>query len=403
MYPALLDEFKPKSTGIFSGDRAAAADLQHYSSIATCIRSLLPVASLGIPIVDRAVFSLLTLYYGRLHGDASLVEFARSTYTVALGQYSRRLENAFTKDATASNQVQYQIFMCTSIALQFFEHLNEVELMGPGHQAHIEGALKALKSCGPQTLQKSPGMRMAFSGLRGVAVFVAVEQRAPSFLAEPEWLHLTSKNSDQSMRDRLNEIGLEIPALLESADNLSSGVEDGTSARVVDNGLQLLMEFSDLKRKLEQWLYLLRTSTSAPLYWPRGLPITHSEASDIECSRKYDNKFHQLNFANGPIAGLLAHCWSLKLELLMTSIDVHKVLLDGRDRKLEMLPVPETLSHDLERDHLEAEETARLILEAEPYLASCFEGVLCLQSPLRIVARYFERLGSGDSVKETIG
>ncbi|KAK4549926.1 hypothetical protein LTR36_005227 [Oleoguttula mirabilis] len=360
--------------------------------MATCIRSLLPVAALGIPIVDRAVFSLLTLYYGRLHGDAGLVEFARSTYTVALGQYSRRLETAFTKDQGALGQVQYQIFMCTSMALQFFEHLNEIEMMGPGHQAHVGGALKALKSCGPQALRKSPGMTMAFGGFRGVALFVAIKQRASTFLAEPEWLKLTSQNHDQSMRDRLNNIGLEIPALLEAADELSASIETEVSAQSFDVGLQLLMNVSELQRKLEQWLYSLRTSTSVPLYWPRGLPITHSEASDVECSRKYDNKFHQLNFSCGPIAGLLAHCWSLKLELLMASVDLHQLLLDNNDRSPDVLSIPESLSSDLHRDRSEAEETARLILETEPYLASCFEGVICLQAPLRIVARYFDRL-----------
>ena len=395
MYPALLEEFKPdRQVGIFSGDRVAVAESKHYSSMATCIRSLLPLASLRIAVLDRCIMSLLALYYGRLHGDARLVEFARSSYTVALSQFSRQLESFMAK-TTWTSMRSHQIFLCASMALQLFEHVSEIDVFGEGQLAHVDGALKFLHACGPKLLQKSPGMRMAFSGLRGVAVFVIIEQRVPNFLAEPDWLTVPFEGAEKSTKDRLNELGLEIPILLKSTDDLLSHVQSKVKApaRFVDIGLRLLNELAGLQRRFEEWLYAFKTSASGPLYWPRSQPTVNPGQRDTECQPKYTSNFHQLLFSCGPIAGLLTHCWSFQLQLLMTSIDLQQALLDRTSsiEQSESLSASKMLSNSLFKDHIAAEKTAQLILEAQPYLGSCFEGLLCLQSPLRIVARYFAR------------
>ncbi|EHK22959.1 uncharacterized protein TRIVIDRAFT_60223 [Trichoderma virens Gv29-8] len=84
VYQALLNEFKPRNKGIFSGDRMKGTGPKHYSSVATCIRSLLPLSSLRIPTIDHSLLSLLSLYYGSLHGDVGLEKLAYSSYVVAL-------------------------------------------------------------------------------------------------------------------------------------------------------------------------------------------------------------------------------------------------------------------------------------------------------------------------------
>lgn len=64
VYQALLNDFRPKNQGIFSGDRIEGTGTKHYSNIATCVRALLPLSSLRVPTLDLSLLSLLSLYYG---------------------------------------------------------------------------------------------------------------------------------------------------------------------------------------------------------------------------------------------------------------------------------------------------------------------------------------------------
>lgn len=94
-YSALSEEFKTDGTfsgGVFSADRARNVETRHYSSVAICIRSSLPLQAMKIPVLGPAIFSLLSLYYGHLHGHTDLVEMAYSSYTMALGQYHQYLK-----------------------------------------------------------------------------------------------------------------------------------------------------------------------------------------------------------------------------------------------------------------------------------------------------------------------
>ena len=396
-YVALLNEFQPKSGGIFSADRVELATSTHYSSVATCIRGMLPLASLGSDTLDSSVCSLLALYYGLLHGNAELIRLARSVYTVALNKYSRRLGSAISRvQSGVSNS--YQAFMCASFALQLFEYLNDVELYGTGQLAHIDGALEMLRSCTPRLIQESPGTRKAFSGFRGIVAFVAIERRTPSFLADFDWLHLPYHTTRKTIRDHLNDLGLQVPAFLKSADDVLSGAHISMNAAgdVVDQSLRLLNEMSSLQRDFERWIFKLKIATPGPLYWSLTDPIVEPpDFRDAECNRKYTNDFHQLGFSCGPVAGLLVHCWSFQLELLMSRVETQEaVLRHSRNDRTDSLSLPMTIQKSLARDRAKAEETAQLILQAEPYIGSCFEGLLCIQPPLKIAARYFKQYSS---------
>ncbi|KAH7316940.1 hypothetical protein B0I35DRAFT_451738 [Stachybotrys elegans] len=141
------------------------------------------------------------------------------------------------------------------------------------------------------------------------------------------------------------------------------------------------------------WLSVLQGTTSEPLYWSRNSPATRSnKAYDSECIPRYSNYFHQLTFLCGPVTGLLVQHWSYALQLNMTSIELQRNLLSYVHGVPEKLESRETLSRGLEREKTMADSTAQLILEAEPFLSSCYEGLICLQTPLRIVSRYFDSL-----------
>ncbi|KFZ02656.1 hypothetical protein V500_00046 [Pseudogymnoascus sp. VKM F-4518 (FW-2643)] len=374
VYQALLNDFRPKNQGIFSGDRIEGTGTKHYSNIATCVRALLPLSSLSIPTLDLSLLSLLSLYYGSLHGDAGLEEFAYSSYTIALGQYSHLLTRFLSKDAKVS----------AAAATQSAEY-----------RPHMQGALAALQASGPQPLLTSCGMQKAFCGLRGAAVFTAIEQREQTFFAEPDWLGIPFEHVNKSTRDHLTDLGVHIPNLLQCFDILSASTTTGYTALHFETGMSLLTQITDLEQKLEGWLSALETTTSEPLYWPRNLPTTHDRKHhDAECVPKYSNKFHQLVFHSGPVAGLLVHYWSFRLQLGITSIKLQQSLLSHVSQVPERAIFQEKLSQNLQREQALADDTAQLILGAEPSLSSCFEGFVCLQPPLRIVTNYFETLNS---------
>lgn len=159
--------------------------------------------------------------------------------------------------------------------------------------------------------------------------------------------------------------------------------------------MSLLTQITDLEQKLEGWLSGLETTASEPLYWPRNLPTTHDRKyHDAECVPKYSNKFHQLVFHSGPVAGLLVHYWSFRLQLGITSIKLQQSLLSHVSQMPERALFRERLSQSLQKEQALADDTAQLIVGAEPSLRSCFEGFVCLQPPLRIVTSYFETLNS---------
>lgn len=397
-YTALLDDFHPqRAIGIFSGDRVEIPAWTHHSSMATCIRALLPLASRGNDMLDRSIFCLLAMYYGRLHGNAGLVALARTNYADTLTQYRRLLSDTMAVSTPESSR-SHLVFLFASLALQLFEHLSDIEVYGTGHVAHLDGVLGFLQNLEPRTLQQSRDLRMAFSGFRGMAVYVTIERRKPNFLADSTWLHLPFQESRKTKRDRLIELGLQIPGLLNRADQILLKVQADVlrPEDFVDQALLLLNDVSTLRKEFEQWLYELKVSTPGPLYWMRGEPTANvAEADDTECKRKYSNGFHQLIFPCGPIAGLLLHYWTFQLELLMTVTDVQENIIYHSHRLEPSLQLnSKTTSAHLVRDRAEADETAQSILQAEPYVGSCFEGLVSLQSPLRIVARYFEQSGT---------
>ncbi|OBT68620.1 hypothetical protein VE03_01802 [Pseudogymnoascus sp. 23342-1-I1] len=279
--------------------------------------------------------------------------------------------------------------------MHMFEHLRAAASQSAEYGPHMQGALAALRAGGPQALVTSCGMQKAFCGLRGVAVFTAIEQREQTFFAEPDWLGIPFEHVSKSTRDHLTDLGVHIPNLLQCFDIHSASTTTGYTAEHFETGMSLLTQITDLEQKLEGWLSGLETTTLEPLYWSRNLPTTHNHKNyDAECVPKYSNKFHQLIFRSGPVAGLLVHYWSFCLQLGITSIKLQQILLSHVSQVPEQVLVQDKLCQGLQKEQELADDTAQLILGAEPSLSSCFEGFVCLQPPLRIVASYFEDMNS---------
>nr|POF01184.1 hypothetical protein CFP56_21132 [Quercus suber] len=389
-YRALVHEFEPRhgSGGIFGADRINVAGSKHYSSVALCIRSLLPLALLDIPILDDSIFSLICIYYGKLHADFGLVELSLSIYTDTLRQFHAHLRNS-TSDTDRSAMAQQEL-MCASLALAFFEIIAEIDVYGSGQMAHFDAAMRSLEHCGPESLQSSPASQLLFNILADASVHMDIHRRYPSFLTESEWLAVRSNTIASTSKTQLFRLGSEIPYFLKSADTLQSDLHASrlTQEQFVVRALTSIEEFAALNNKFDLWRHDLRKSAQSPLYWSRSKPmIQHIGLTDQECVPKYTNRFHQLLFRSSPDAGLLAHSWAFQLELLMTLTDIQHALLNGPLLETQRSEITNAMGKACDA----AAQLAHLVLEAEPYLSSCFEGLLCLQSPLMITKKYFVR------------
>lgn len=122
LYTSVANEFNPSmKVGIFSGDRSRQGG-SYYSSIAICIRGLLPHVSRSNKILDLSLFTLLTRYFGAFREDQNLVNLARSSYTSVLSQFHRHI-TSMDRMFHSLSDVDYigRALLCLCSALLLFE------------------------------------------------------------------------------------------------------------------------------------------------------------------------------------------------------------------------------------------------------------------------------------------
>lgn len=388
VYAALLAEFQPNrgQDGIFSADRQEGG-MRHHSSINLCIRALVDASNYRIAMLDNAILSLLMLYYGRLHGNQDLVYQSRTGYAKVLADYRCFLAKALSDESGCCHR--FRVAAHIAIALQLFEHVNEIESFKEAQLIHIDGALNLLKKCGPEVLKSDLALRKAFSGLRGLAIFTDLGKREPSFLSQREWIELDLNEKGKPTREELLGLALRIPGLLKSADDTISAFEQKAMHidEFADKALHVLANMNSVRLQLDAWNLQLKKSVPGPLYWPRSRPMIRSASTlDNECKPKRPSNLSRLIFPCGPVAGILAQYWAFNLELLMTSTRLYTLLMAHK----RSVFLQNLAANGLESDSKAAVDCARLILEAQPYLFSCFEGVIALQPPLTVATRYYK-------------
>jgi hypothetical protein len=342
--------------------------------MALTIRAFLPLAAKYVPVLDIAIFSLLAIYYGRLHANSGLVNLARTAYVATLSEFRRYLLKATVVSAQTPDVLK--ALCCTSIALCCFEHLDEVSTLGSGYIAHFDGALRLLQSCGPTMVQDSPGLKSLLKGFRLITLHISLQRRRSSFLSKPVWNQKIFDGVDSTLRDRLITMAFEIPELLEQTDNLKTSVSSISSSS--GNATVLLSKIRSLQTKFHSWLEELTWSMEGDLFWPlskQGVGAQHFY--DAECKPNKQNNLQQLNFASATIAGLLAHYWSFMLTILVAEAEVQNSL----ETKGTAISVAFKTT--------KADETVQHILEAQPYLTSCLEGTICIQLVMGHVENYF--------------
>lgn len=328
-------------------------------------------------------------YMGGLRSDSRLVQLAQLTYASALEESHPYIQQAIVDcNAGSRPKANLQLLLLLTIAFQTFEFVRGTESSEAALFTHVDGALSVLELSGPQQY-RSAQIRQAFSGFRGILVSVALHRRQPTFLAEPNWIELPFEGFRKTRRELLHDLALQIPGLLYRTDRLISGLvnTDDTSDCRGPPGVSdqdhgpaslLLVDYYTILHRIEEWLNNWKSSESGPLYWTSTLPMPRMIVEvDMECIPSFTDTAFQLRFLSGQKAGLLITYWDFLLELLMGIIDLKR-------------GIPDVQNDTLEEDLYMAQKTACLILEAAPYLLSCFEGTIVSKAPLQTALRYFE-------------
>jgi hypothetical protein len=213
-------------------------------------------------------------------------------------------------------------------------------------------------------------------------VHIAIQRRRVTFLSKPEWNKHESLGNVFDTRDRLTSLAFELPGILEAVDHVRQDLRSSSQTSGVI--YSLLGDIQKLRAKFESWLEEVKNSIEGDLFWPSSQTKNFREqSSDPECSPKHKSGLQQLVFASGTVAGLLVHYWAFYLELITAQDDLQQCLkIDAKNAGTQ------TASSQ------KANETSQLIMEAHPYLTSCFEGIIGLQLPMESVKRYFARSSS---------
>jgi hypothetical protein len=169
-YYSLVQEFHPRDQdGIFSGDRICRRK-PAFSTVAVCIRSLLPFASFGSKVFDLSIFSVVALYFGKLKSNFDLIRLANSSYILALSEFRQHIDQVFLPPNGRSGRPGFkQSLLCINMALQLFEIISGTGLSGSGLQTHVDGSLQLLKLLNPLDFL-APPLRQFFGALRGLLV-----------------------------------------------------------------------------------------------------------------------------------------------------------------------------------------------------------------------------------------
>lgn len=188
LYASITAEFTPRlKVGIFSGDRLYQREPM-YSSVATCIRALLPHVSHHNDLLDLGLFSLLTRYVGAFRGDQRLVRLAMSSYTSVIGslrQDLHRMEHLL--HSKPHSGYASWVLLCLCLSLLLFEvrfnilsvfvivisnvhQLIDEPAPKSTYETHVDGALQVLQTTGPAVFHQSRYLQHSLSGLRGLAV-----------------------------------------------------------------------------------------------------------------------------------------------------------------------------------------------------------------------------------------
>lgn len=183
----------------------------------------------------------------------------------------------------------------------------------------------------------------------------------------------------------MHDLALRLPGLIERTDSVVAS--QNLDPLATGKAIELKIDYLSLREDFTNWYNHVIIDDHGPIYWHAiEQPYIESEEDPICIPHLVDGK-HKVSFRDGPRAGLLAHYWSFRLELVMGLLDLYKIEAGDHMQLLDLVPGLDAVSC-----LREANDLAQLILEAVPYLSSCLEGRITMQGPLETLGRYHDRL-----------
>lgn len=188
-----------------------------------------------------------------------------------------------------------------SVLLFLYEH-NASSLSGstlPSWQASLWSQQgDSIREMGPGAWTDFPAHHFFARVYRPSAVATAVLNRRPIFCSDPEWLSIPWQKYPKSQFDKLLDIMLQIPALLQRVDHLSLSLEPSLDL------VQDLLEACLLVRsQLEQWQNSIHQIPEATFWISPDQTTTEFPFTDV------------FAFRDGCTALLLLYYWTAQVSL----------------------------------------------------------------------------------------
>lgn len=219
-----------------------------------------------------------------------------------------------------------------------------------------------------------------------IQIPIAIRRRRKIFLEDKNWLDIPFTFVEKTRQAKLHDLAIRLPSLLEQTDTIIASQHIDPLA--IGNAIALKKSYTSLRQEFFGWFNQIVIDDHGPIYWNTSDDSYIKSEEDAICIPHFIPEAHKISFRDGPRAGLLAHYWAYRLELVMGLLDLYKIESDDQVQWLDCVP-----GLDSSSCLREANALAQLIFETVPYLSSCLEGRITMQGPLEIVDRYHQRMG----------
>lgn len=205
-------------------------------------------------------------------------------------------------------------------------------------------------------------------------------------MEDKSWLDIPFTFVEKTRQAKLHDLAIRIPGLIEQTDTIIASQH--TDPFIIGNAIALKINYLSLRQEFFDWFNHIVIDDHGPIYWHTKDDQYIKSEEDPVCIPHLNPETRKISFRDGPRAGLLAHYWAYRLELVMGMLDLYKIETDDQVQWLDSVP-----GLDVSSCLREANVLAQMIFETVPYLSSCLEGRITMQGPLDTISRYHERMG----------
>lgn len=286
-------------------------------------------SSSSLPLGPLACY---TAFYGRRDNNPSLISVSRRLYAASLGETQRALWRRGTalRDET----------LAACLSLVTYETLECPEEGMKGYWWHSEGCLRLVELRGPAAHREGLG-RVLFEEFRlhGVSWFSSLDlmlewvltdcfvqtlnafrRHRPNYLSSPGWMTLPFQGQPRDDTQRLLDIFLMGPEVLQKADRISIvSAEERFSLML--NIFDDLWAIDHRLQEFEQEIKVANEHHLSPIYWEQpSLNAPVPAEDDDELSNAQNISIH---FSSVPVARIITFLWAIQSMVWPVLVDLY--------------------------------------------------------------------------------